>query len=112
MVQIAPNWARISGRVVDVGPAADLPDFLDVRISLEQISPISGQRNLFTQAPGDVLSLYMGRSLAEQLSVRIGVYVECEARRADLRRAFVHPERIRVSESPFADPPPWNQQPP
>jgi hypothetical protein len=96
MVQIAPNWARVSGTVVSVSDAGELAGFLEVTIKVADITSLPKTRNLFEQGPGEVLKVLMPEGLVARLNLRSGVKVEADVRRADLHRSFVHPERIRI----------------
>jgi hypothetical protein len=96
MVQIAPNWARVSGTVVSVGDEGELAGFIEVTIKVAVIASLPKTRNLFEQGPGEVLRVLMPEGLVVRLNLRSGVKLEADVRRADLHRSFVHPERVRI----------------
>jgi hypothetical protein len=112
MVAMAPNRAVIAGRVVGFAEPADLPNFTEVAVEVGRIDSIEGSRNLFRQAPGDTVKVMMPRAVRDRLGVRPGDRIELEARRADLHRAFAHPERIRVvRDEPSVDNEPRGRHP-
>jgi hypothetical protein len=100
VVRIVENWARVQGTVVGVRDVSDPSGFLEVSLELAAIGSVPGTRNMFSQAPGEVIQVLMPASMIESLGVRDGSRVAADIRRADLHRSFVHPERVEVEPDP------------
>lgn len=103
MVRIAPNSAHVRGTVVGVQDVGDPSGFLQVSLRVADVASVKGTRNLLRAAPGDELLVLMAPDAVERLSVRPGVELDCEVRRADHERSFVHPDRVLV-QAPDTEP--------
>jgi hypothetical protein len=100
VVRIVENWAHVQGTVVGVRDVADPSGFLEVSLQVAAVGSVPGTRNMFSQAPGEVIKVLMPASMIESLGVRDGSRVAADVRRADLHRSFVHPERVEVEPGP------------
>jgi len=95
-VQMIENWAEIRGVVCLCIETADLPDFINVQVDVESVEPVAGYPNLLEQFIGSEIPLLVPKSLAETMEIKPGNCIDCWARRAGLKRVFVHQEHIRV----------------
>ena len=92
MVNIIENHAEITGTLVGVAPAPDLPDFVVLTIKVDGAHDFAGSPNLFARDVGTTITVHARKDSAAATAE--GTAVRLRVRKAGPGRSFAY-ERAR-----------------
>ena len=87
MVQIVENHAEISGKLVRVAPAPDMPDYVLLSIKVESADCVGDFPNLFGMDIGSTITVHARKDSAA--ATADGTAVRLSVRKAGPGRSFV-----------------------
>jgi hypothetical protein len=96
-VQVVENWALIEGKIVAIGPNADLDNYLSATIEVTQVTPINGYPNLFSWAIGKQITVNIPAAKASELSLAAGDKISARVRKSGPTSAFADPDATTKS---------------
>lgn len=86
MVQIIENHAKISGKLVRVAPAPDMPDYVLLTIKVDGADNVGDFPNLFDMDVGATITVHARRDSAAATAE--GTHVRLNVRKAGPVRSF------------------------
>ncbi|HEV7473875.1 MAG TPA: hypothetical protein VGN90_07490 [Pyrinomonadaceae bacterium] len=93
-VQVVENWALIQGKIVAIGPNAELGDYLSATIEVSQVTPIDDYPNLFSWAIGKQITVNIPAAKASELSLAADDKISARVRKSGPTSAFVDPDSL------------------
>ena len=90
MVQIRPNWADVTGRLVSVNPAAE--GYAQAVLSIESADDVAAMPNLFRDRLGQNIKVQLPNDLITKHMLSPGDRIRARLRLGDAWTAFAHPD--------------------
>lgn len=81
MVQVIENSTDITGTVVNRTPCANVPDYDELTLRIDEATPVAGLADLMSQRIGDTLNLLVAHHLLPDGGL-VGRQLRCRARMA------------------------------
>jgi hypothetical protein len=96
MVSVIENWARLNGRIANVGPS-DIPGHLLVEVAVDEVSNYDDSPNLLGELAGSVAEIQFPWKDTERARPQPGDRIRCRARRGTPTRIYIHPDDYELT---------------
>ena len=97
MVNIVPNWTKVTGRVKAITPHETLPGYSRIELEVQSTANVKGFKNLMSDKDMSKITAIVSDVALTEKKVREGMNIQCHVRLTQNRENFVNPESLQKS---------------